>query len=84
MQKLENSVSTTGMLHTLKSVFLKALRNPAFNLALNVLMLVMNGVASVSQFLVGNYVLGNLLLVSTISCLSAVAYWAFFVWDSRN
>jgi hypothetical protein len=84
MKKLVKRDPTTRMSHTLKMAFLIALRQPAFNLFLNLGMLLLNGITCVWQFWSGNYILGNILLVSTVSCVSAVAYWTFFVWDRRN
>jgi hypothetical protein len=73
-----------GGVTTLKNKFLSVIRNPNLNLVINLLMLLLNGGACVSQFLVGNFVLANILLMSTFSCVTAVLYWVFVVYDNRR
>ena len=73
-----------GGVTTLKDKLLSVIRNPNLNLVINLLMLLLNGGACVSQFLIANLVLANILLMSTLSCVTAVLYWVFVVYDNRR
>jgi hypothetical protein len=68
----------------IKETFLKIVRNPVLNLGINVFMFLLNGGACITQYLTGNLILANILLMSTVSCVTAVLYWAFVVWDKKN
>ena len=70
----------TNPLWTRKAILkrvIKTFRNPYFNLAINILMLVLNVTLGVSQVLLGNFLVGSTLLFGSLGCVSGIVYWLF-------